>query len=279
MKHQLAIQQLLQARMAEGKARNPAFSLRAFARRLELSPAMVSRVLSGQRQVSARLAKKIVKALMMDPQEQAQVLALFPPERGKPRRAVEADRLDPHYLRMTADYFKMISEWHYFAILSLFKTVEFDSDPRWIASRLGLDVSVVERALERLERLKIVRRHKDGRLTRSSVRYRTTDDVTNLSVRKAHFESLELARQSLESDPVDRRDFTSLTLAFPEKRLPEAKVMIRKFENEFDTVFEEGSERRDQVYRLCVSLFPLMQSIHPGTRSGRKNSSAPRALD
>ena len=257
MRHQTAVQSLLQKRMTEAKARNPAFSVRALARKVGLSPAMTSRVLSGKRNVSLKLARQITEALMLDPQERSEILSLFP-EKKIPRSDRPTDQVDPLYLQLNADHFRMISEWHYFAILSLMKTRDFSSSSTWIGERLGLSVPQVEQALERLIRLELVERTEDGRLKRSPSRFRTTDDVVNLSVRKALFEGLDLARSALETESLERRDFTSLTLAFPSARMNEAKEMIRKFQDDFDERFESGSaDETDEVYRLSVGLYPL----------------------
>lgn len=242
--------------MTEARAKNPAFSLRALARKIGLSPAMTSRVMSGKRQVSPRLARQIVDSLLLDPQEQAEILGLFPTT----AKSSHTDTVDPHYLQLNADHFRTISEWHYFAILSLFKTRGFKSDPRWIASRLGISTVAVKQALARLKRLELVIEDDDGNLRRSPLRYRTTDDVLNLSVRKANFESLQLALRSLESDPIDTRDVTTLTLAFPFGKMKEAKQMIRRFQDEFDARFENKESQLTEVYRLCISLFPLTRS-------------------
>jgi uncharacterized protein (TIGR02147 family) len=243
--------------MTEAKARNPAFSVRALARKMGLSPAMTSRVLSGKRNVSLKLARQITEALLLDPQERSEILSLFPEK--KPLRSDRpTDQLDPLYLQLNADHFRMISEWHYFAILSLMKTRAFKSDFDWIGERLGLAASQVEQAVERLIRLELITRDDSGNLLRSPSKFRTSDDVVNLSVRKALFEGLDLARHALETEPLERRDFTSLTLAFPSSRMNEAKEMIRKFQDAFDARFEAGEpENTDEVYRLTVGLFPL----------------------
>jgi uncharacterized protein (TIGR02147 family) len=257
MKHQIAVQQLLQARLTEAKTKNPSFSLRAFARKIGLSHTMTSRVLAGKRQVSRDLAQRITQALLLDPQETSEILSQFP-EKRKHRTAT--DTVDPLYLQLTADHFRMISEWYYFAILSLLKTKDFKNDPTWIAARLALPVATVEQALDRLKRLEIVSEDARGKLTRAAPRYRTTDDLANLSLRKAHFNNLELARKSLETDSVSERDFSSLTLAFRSDRLAEAKSYIRKFQDEFDAKFEGEEKAHDEVYRLTVGLFPLTRS-------------------
>lgn len=257
MKHQVAIQQLLHSRFAEAKAKNPSFSLRAFARKIGLSHATASRVLAGKRQVSRKVAQQITETLMLDPQEKSEILSLFP-EKRRPHPTL--DKVDPLYLQLSADHFKTISEWFHFAILSLMRTKDFKSDPKWIAKRLGLPAVTVEQALERLKRLEIITVDAKGRMKRSATRYRTTDDVANLSLRKAHFHNLELARGSLESDPVSERDFSSLTLAVRADRIAEAKIEIRRFQDEFDRKFEAEENEPDEVYRLFMGFFPLSRS-------------------
>jgi len=69
VKHHEAIQHLLHTRLTEAKARNSALSIRAFSRRLGLSPSMLSRVLSGQRTVSRSQAERIAQALLLPPDE------------------------------------------------------------------------------------------------------------------------------------------------------------------------------------------------------------------
>jgi uncharacterized protein (TIGR02147 family) len=250
MNHQLAIQKLFQERITEAKAKNPAFSLRSFARKLGLSPAMTSRVLSGKRSVSLKTAHKLIESLIPNPQERAEFLASL----SKPERA---DTVDPQYLQLSADQFKLISEWHYLAILSLLKTKGFQNKPSWIAARLGITVAKAEDALTRLKRLELIAEDKKGNLKRTSSNLCTSDNVFDASIRRAHLESFELAKNALEHQTVDVRDCTSLTLAFAPERMKEAKEFIRRFQDEFDARFETPKPALTEVYRLFIQFFPL----------------------
>jgi uncharacterized protein (TIGR02147 family) len=258
MRNQVAIQKLLQTKLTEYQGKNPSYSLRAFSRKVGLSPASASLILNGKRSVSRKLAQKICNALLLDPQEKSEILALFP-KPNRDRSLPVTDAVDPNYLQLMADHFHTISEWYYFGILSLVKTRGFKNDPKWIASRLGISVSEASQCLQRLKRLEMLVEDETGNLARAVPRYRTSDDVTNASVRKAHFQALELAKRSLENDPVDRRDFTNLTLAVHPDRLPEAKVMIRKFQDELDQFLESPGLPATEVYKFCVQLFPVTQ--------------------
>ena len=163
-------------------------------------------------------------------------------------------------LRLSADAYRMIADWHHFAILSLLNTRGFRPDPAVIGARLGIGTKAASQAIERLERLGLleVTRQRTGRVTsmrRTARRFTTTDDIRNDSLRGAHSSNLELARRSLERDAVEERDFSAMTLAFDHETMPKAKELIRRFQDELADLVE--TSRADEVYKLCVQLFPL----------------------
>lgn len=53
-------------KMAEDKARNPRRSMRAFARKLEISPSTLSEILSGKRSITSKMARRIAEKLELD---------------------------------------------------------------------------------------------------------------------------------------------------------------------------------------------------------------------
>ena len=56
-----------------------------------------------------------------------------------------------------------------FAILTLFDTDEFKSDPDWIAQRLNLNPSLVRKALDRLKRLEILTEDSSEKLKKQTL--------------------------------------------------------------------------------------------------------------
>jgi len=267
MNTQLAVQKLLTRKLSELQAKNPAFSLRAFARRAGLSPATASLILNGKRKISHKLALKICQALMLDPRERAEILKQFPTQTKTASETLRTDSVDTSFIKLTSDQFRVIADWYYFGILSLVKTESFKNDPKWIARRLGIKVTEARTAIERLKRLEILAEDETGKLYRTGARYHTSDDVKDVSVRRSHFQSLELAKRSLENDPVEKRDFSSMTMAIHPERMAEAKTLIRKFSQELDALLESAPDTNPtaqpkDVYRLCVQLFPLTQNTN-----------------
>jgi uncharacterized protein (TIGR02147 family) len=79
--------------------------------------------------------------------------------------------------------------------------------------------------------------------------------MADVTLKKHHEQSLDLAKESLFRDDVKKRDFTTVTMAIDPKKLSMAKERIRKFEDELSDLLESG--HRTEVYRLSMQLFPL----------------------
>lgn len=265
MKAQLAIQKLLRDRFTEAQRVNPRYSIRAYSTKVGVHFAALSAILAGKRNVSRKLAARIASRLYLDPQESAELLALFPAPKNVKRGLVEGEVLDSTYLKLNAQQFKVAAEWEHFAVLSLLQCSDFDSDPVWIARRLNITEARARQVCSRLVELGLLSLDESGKLTRSERNYRTPDGTADESLKKSHDQSLELARQSLYRDSVDERDFTSVTVAVNPKNLRAAKERIRIFQDQLCDELEAGE--RTEVYRLSVQLFPLTALKTPGETS------------
>jgi uncharacterized protein (TIGR02147 family) len=246
MNGQIQFQRLLSERLADLKVRNPRYSLRAFAGKLRVSPGALSGILSGKRKISRELAHRVARNLALGPHELDGLLAAFDAKSSPP---------SPDYARISADQFKVIADWWHYGILSLLNTRSFREDPSWIARRLRIPAREAEAALERLLRLGMLERAPDGSLKRSKPRFETTDGVADASLRQFHAQELELAKRSLEEDPVEIRDITSMTVAIDPAKIEEARKAIRDFQDRICALV--GTEPRTEVYKLCVQFFPI----------------------
>lgn len=250
---QMAIQTKLNEAYADAKLRNPSYSLRAFSRKLGIGPSSVSEILSGKRKISKQMAEKILEKLDLLPDEFNSIIVLF--EQDNDSKTSIQQKLKSLELEM--DIYKMISEWHHFAILSLAETKDFKSNVEWIAARLNLKLNDSKLAIERLERIGLIFRDKKGNIKISGASYTTSDEISNSALRRAHTENLELAKKSLEQDAISIRDFTSITMAIDLKKLPIAKKMIREFRDKISQYLESG--KKSEVYKMCIQLIPLSE--------------------
>jgi len=71
---QLLIQRILSERFAGMRERNPRFSLRAYAKRLGLSPGATTEILRGKRRISAKIVLRIAEKLQLEERERQVLL-------------------------------------------------------------------------------------------------------------------------------------------------------------------------------------------------------------
>lgn len=269
--------QLLQEELAQARLRNPAYSLRAFARKLDLAPSAVSEILNGKRAISRKMAEKLLERLMCSPAQKERILKSLPGRPTAPalsaRGVASEESADPTLLptpiEIKTDEFHAVSDWHHFAILSLAETRDFQADEAWISNRLNLNRNTARVALERLLRLGLLAVGKGGKIQATGKSYTTSDDIANISLRRSHAQNLELARASLDNDPIERRDFTAITMAIDPALLSEAKKRVRAFRDRLCAFLESGEKK--EVYKLCIQLIPLScEAEIPPPRGKRK---------
>lgn len=253
MKEQLAIQNLLREKLTEIQRVNPRFSLRAFSKRVGVHVGALTYIMNGKRNVSRDLAERIVRNLALDPQQRSEILSLFPEPRSRQRR--DEDPVQPRYLELNAAQFKIAAEWEHFAVMSLARFEDFSSHSSYIANKLGLTEARASLVVRRLVDLGLLEENSEGKLTRSKMNFRTFDDIADVSLKKHHDQTLDLAKESLYRDDVSVRDFTTITMAIDTAKLNQAKELIRKFQDDLSCLLESG--RREGVYRLSMQLFPL----------------------
>lgn len=241
------LRRVLNAHFAASKARNGSYSLRAYARKLGVGPASLSEIMRGKRRVSDKRAQHLVQCLSLLPAEEKRVLGgaigLLANDVPKPFEALPEER------------YRTISDWYHFAILSLAETADFRCDDVWIATRLSLPVDTVAAAIERLAKLDLITLKPDGSWTVTGKSFCTSDEVASAALRAAHADNLDLAKESLASDPVECRDFRAITMAIDPAKLPEAKRLICEFRDRLCAFLENGE--KSEVYKMCIQLFPL----------------------
>jgi uncharacterized protein (TIGR02147 family) len=246
-------------------ASNPRYSLRAFARDLSLSPQMLSYVLNGKKGISVEAAVEIADCLGLDPAEASYFVDLVTFVHSKSSKAKklaefrieERQNSEPKFKSLEVEAFKAIADWHHYAILELSLTEDFKSDPKWISERLGTSTFEVTQALERLEKLELLESDKRGILRKTDLNISANYGVPSSALRKLAKQLLQKAIDSLESQSIEVRDVTNITMAIDPSLLPEAKKMITDFRRKLCKFLEQGN--RTEVYSFAPALFRLTQ--------------------
>ncbi len=228
------------------------YSLRSYARYLEIDPASLLGVLQGRRGIPKSKSKKIAEKLNLSPSE----IELFSKSNLMRKSTANFEFIPEEKSHILKDdvHFKMISEWEYYAILSLIETKNFQSDPKWIAQRLTISEHKARQCLNHLLELGFIRPH--GRTLRAVHKnIATTSDRPSSALRKARQQDLELAMQAIDEIAIHLRDLSSCTMTMNTSDLQDFKEIIRDFIFRFMKKAE--SKKGNEVYKLSVQLFPL----------------------
>jgi uncharacterized protein (TIGR02147 family) len=239
---------------------NPRYSLRSFAKHLQMNPSLLSKILRGQVGVSSKRFEKICERMALGPTERSQ-LAIA---EDRKRTFKKQDHLfrelknTSTQMRDMADQFQVIADWYHYAILELVAVQGFQSDERWIAKTLGITYSEVVEARERLMRLGMLEVDTDGHWRDSSGNVsNSSGQYTSIALRKLQTQVLNLALGALETVPVERRLQGSMTLAIDASLVPSAKEKIIAFQRALATSLQEESRNKTSVYQITVSFFPV----------------------
>lgn len=250
----------LQQELARRCARNPQYSLRAFANFLGIDHSTLSQLLRGRRTFSKAAIQRLAIRLGVE----ADTRARFVPQAAKP--AGDASRL-------TEETARLLAGWQHHAILELLHLDSFRPDSRWIARVLGITVDEVNIAVQRLLRLGLLRMEPTGWVDTTGPAITDEGAFTQAAVARL---AAEVRRLAAPENPDGRwREFSSTTLAVSREQLPALRELLERFRQDLGRLFENAG-LRDDVYRLDVSLWPVTAAPAPISEGEDSNNGTTR---
>lgn len=246
----------LQREFCKRRDKNPQYSIRAFAKYLNLAAPTVSHLLAGKRKPSPRFVTNLFKRLDATPGEQKLILSSLKSKTNLSDPELKSSARD--YQLIALDAFKLIADWHHYAILEMTAVKGFKSDYAWIARQIGISVPEAQQAVERMIRLDLLE-EKDGALIKTAGFVTNYDEgVTSSALKQLQRFVLQRALDSIDTVPAEDKDITSMTMAIDEKKIPEAKKLIKKFRRDLCAFMEDGE--RTRVFNLGIQLYPISKS-------------------
>lgn len=253
--------QLLKGILEDRLAKNPAYSLRAFARDVDLSHTLLSLVMHDKKQLSVTSGLKICQSLgaespwtgLLLSSIQQRTLAPHLSRSAQPEEAYEA---------LDLEKFKLLKEWYHVAILDLTGLDTFEPNAAWIASQLRISPLQVEFAVARLVRLGLLK-ISGKKWTKTHKKISVPTSHGNEGIKAFHKQMISIALQNLEAASPEmalRRDVTAVTIPANPKRLKTARKKIAKFRRQMLAYLSKGGNRTE-LLQLNVQLFPLNEGV------------------
>ncbi len=235
----------LRQQHTERRIKNPAFSLRSFARALNVQPGRLSEILARKRPLTTRQLYKFAEQLSVPLSELERSI-----------KGTLSTSTPMSYADISEEQFEVLANPVHFHIMSAMELGGYDGQPKWLARVLGVDICLVRAALERLQSCRLVKSLTSDHwqlveATSTTASYGTP----NAALRRAHRASIEHALNCLDDVPLQLRDISSITLAIDPRKIEKARTLIQKFRRKLASEVEVGN--KSEVYELNVQLVPV----------------------
>ncbi|UOF02093.1 TIGR02147 family protein [Bdellovibrio reynosensis] len=242
--------------------KNPSYSLRAFARDLEVPCSRLSEIINNKVGLSESRAVNLATKLNLSASERDFFvdLALAEHARSAVLREMAQKRVQVRqeaFEKIGEDEFAVISDWHYTAILQLLHLDNFETSIENIASRLGLSLDTVEKSLDRLETLKMVTKD-ENKWVSVSQKYSSSYGASSEAARNFYSQMQNKAAEAMDIANRKRWDMGCTVVATDSSKAKEISEKIRKFRLE---IMQElhSSNNKDTLFALSTSFFEVTE--------------------
>ena len=240
--------EIILKKFEERKRRNPQYSLRSFARDLEISPGNLSDILKNKLNISYAKAEIIAEHLRLLEDERDLFLSLIENESSGKHYKFETD-----YTLLSNDVYAVFSNWYYFAIVELVRVKDFVNDVDWIAHRLGITSDNVSIALESLKKVGLIQ-ELDGKLLQTYDFFAPPNGTPSEAARSLNKQLLSKAALALDHQPIEEREISSGFLRVRTKDMSLVQKRIKDFKRDLMAELEMG-EDHDSIYAFSIQFF------------------------
>jgi len=242
--------------------KNANYSLRAFARDLEISPSRLVDILSKRYGLSEEAALNISHKLKLSAEQAELFCALVGEEHARSviKKKIAKKRVAEllgkgSFEKLDLAVFDTMSSWYHFTLLGLTYLQDFVYDLDWISSALGLEKTVVKDALADLISIGLLKEVNGTIIATEDYTY-VGENISSSSIKNFHLQIMEQARAALFSQQLGEKEFLSLTFSFNTEKLPQAKSKLNHFLQKFSKEFGGGTDKKE-VYALALQFFKL----------------------
>lgn len=252
----------LQFEFEARKKRRPHYSLRAFARDLELSPSALSEYLNGKLTFSEERVLHICKKIQLKANQVEHWIDLIRMESSssKADREVASAKVRARATQekgsIALELFKVISDWYHFALLELIDIDEKYQDHKTAAKALGIDAKTVQVAWDSLIQVGLAEKT-DGIYKASTLATFAGEDVPSEGLRNYHAGLISKALIAQEEQPIEKKEFVSIVFSYRSEDLKAIKDELYKFQVDLTNKYAQ-KKNKDSVYCLSTQLFNLV---------------------
>lgn len=262
--HETAIEdylRILQNEFQQRKQKNKKYSLRAFAKFLGVSHALLSLVFLKKKGLSPKMAEKISTKMALSHLERhifitsvEKCFSRSDKKKSKASLALNQLHKQKQFMSLTTENINQIDHWAYIAVFEAIYSKKAQT-VKELCFFLDQKPSMITKVVDYLQQISAIR-EENGVLTALSSSLHTTNDIPAKALVNYHISMAHKAIESIQQQPVNLREFQNSILTVNQESIGEAKKMIRNFIYEFNTRFYVDNNT-SQLYSLFVTFFKM----------------------
>jgi len=255
-----------------GKERRSSFSHRSFAQKAGFSsPSFLQLVMTGKRNLTSGSISKIAAGFSLSKREHDYFeLLVFMnqakahEERNRYYKKMMSMKGGGETKKLAEAQYEYYSNWFYPVIREVVAWGNAQWTPEKVAAALNprIKPKEAEKALELLQKLKMIKLDKEGRWKQTDTKVTTGPEVKSLVLRNYHKEMIKLASESIERHPATERDITSVTVSVSSKTVAEIKDNIAAVRKKILDL-AANDQNPDKVIQINIQIFPLAHRSKP----------------
>ena len=247
----------LNSELVRRQTTNTSYSLRAFARDLNIEPSLLSKILRKKIPVTLKMLERLAPSAGLNEPD----IAVYREYVKNTEGMKHFDTLQDKQIRH--EEFKLIQDWYHITIVELTLLSDFEPTAAWISKKLGISESEASMAVERLITLGFLEKTEDGHFKKSGhgspgLRIVSDDYPSYIkALRQSIHQFGDKAMEAMHEISPAHRANTTLTVAIDSSLVADAKKKIVNFTRSLVDELEKKSKTKNHVYELMVSFFPL----------------------
>ncbi len=248
----------------ERHSNDPRFSYRYIQEKTGIDPGFLVKVFNSRKNLPENAIPRFIKLLKLK-KRQAQYftnLVFFGRAKSDIQKKACFEKLlsfcEPGSRTVDVDAYEFYSKWYYTAIREIVGFYPFSGNYEELASLLNppIEACQAQKGIELLERLQFIIKDETGRY-RPTHRFITTGEVCrSFAVREFQKQTIQLASDSLEAVPKERRDISTITATLSDEGFNRLKEKLADFRREVLALAKE-EENANCAYHINFQLFPI----------------------
>ena len=259
----------------EEKERDSIFTYRYIAEQVGFKSAgQFTKILRGQANMSVDLARRFSDFMGLGKRRSAFFLSLvlFNQAKNHEDKSTyfkEMKSFSESRIKVVeAKQYEFYHKWYYTVVrelLSFYPLMDTDESYKGLASLIlpAITATEVKRAVQKLLKLKLVKKTADGYFKQSDSLIKADSEVTSMAINNFVLNSLELAKRAVDGIPKSERVLSATTVTVSERTFKKIHHELRQFREKIMHLARED-DVPERAYQFNFQVFPVSKKQDTG---------------